>query len=348
MKISTFKGVVIALALTVGYSLSLPAQVVGIGEATPNAKLDILSTNATGNALEVQQNATTNTSSASWIINNGLGRALNVQSLNTGNNIPAVQVVQNGTGALARGLEVDMAATTTGIGIAVFQAGASDAIVINSTGAGWGIYNNVTGAGSGTYNDVDGTGFAGTVNDLSAAGGIGSYTFLNGQNGTGFFVDAIGDGWGLDATVNTQTATSGGFVYGATVFGLQTGLGHGALINHTGAAGRGVEFNVLNANNPDPAIFSVSTGIGSSLVVQNQNNAIPGVITVADITYAGTDLADHVGVTGRSVPAPFWGIGVCGEGGWYGIYGVGGFYAVYAQGDMGGSGLKNFIIDHPT
>jgi hypothetical protein len=348
MKTFTIKNFLLAVSATALFSVSAQGQTVGIGEATPNSKLDVLSTNPTGNALELRQNATGNGSSAAWIINNGIGRAINVQSLNTGNNIPAVQIDQDGTGNIARGLEVGMDAASTAFGVAVFQAGSSDALLLNGSGAGWGMYNLQTGTGGGTYNDINGTGFAGTVNDLSANGGIGSYTFFNGQTGTGFIVDSIGgDGWGMNATVRTATPTTGGTVFGAVLGGNQYGNGHGALVNHYGPQGRSAEFNIQNAANTDPAIFAVSTGSGGVVVAQNQNNNIPGTITVGDFAYTGIDVADHIGLRGFSAPAPNWGIGVEGAGNWYGVHGQGGFYATFASGNTGATGTKAFLIDHP-
>ncbi len=324
------------------------AQNVGIGEATPGSKLDIVSANASGNALEVRQNSTTNASSASWIINSGLGRAANITSINPANNIPAVQINQLGTGTTARGLEVGMDAATTAFGVSVFQNGSSDAVLTSVTGTGWGMYNVVAGGGGGVYNEISGGGVVGTLNDLSSAGGIGSYSGFLGQSGTGFLVDSIGgNGWGMRATVRTTTPTTGGIVYGAILGGNQYGLGHGALVNHYGTQGRGAEFNIQNALNPDPAVFVASTGRGDVMVVQNQNNILASAIRIGDFAYTGTDPDDHIGVAGTSTPAAFYGIGVEGTGNWFGVHGVGGFFGVYATGDIGASGVKPFLIDHP-
>lgn len=47
---------------------------------------------------------------------------------------------------------------------------------------------------------------------------------------------------------------------------------------------------------------------------------------------------DGMGVYGQSQPAAGWGIGVHGEGNWYGVF---------SSGDFGATGAKTFIIDHP-
>ncbi|MEM7037520.1 MAG: hypothetical protein AAF570_11110 [Bacteroidota bacterium] len=327
--------------------------------------MDIVHAGATGNTIEANHTNTANGSSAVWVQNSGIGRAINVNMLNNANNIPAVQITQGGTNAISRGLEVDMAAGTQAIGLAVFHdgtgwgqyinlsdaanannglrvdhAGTGDAIATNSSGTGWSMFNTITGNGSPMLNWQNGTGFFGTVDDLSTNGGLANLAWFNGAEGSGFVVDSIGgDGFALDGTVNTATATIGTIVSGAAFAGVQTGLGHGILVNHRGAQGRNAEFNVENPANTDPALFAVHRGQGSVINGQNQNNAITGIISVADFAYTGTDIADHVGVEGFSAPAAGWGIGLLGTGNWYGMF---------SQGNYGATGPKNFLIDHPT
>lgn len=178
-----------------------------------------------------------------------------------------------------------------------------------------------------------------TVDDISAGGGIGNYIFFDGATGTGAYVDSIGgDGFGFLGTVRTASPTVGNLVYGSVFAGNQFGLGHGIILNHYGTAGRNAEFNVNNPVNADPGIFSVHLGQGPAITAQNQNNAITGTIAVADIAYTGTDVADHIGVEGSSLPAAGWGVGV---------HGMGNYYGVFSTGDFGASGTKTFLIDHP-
>lgn len=109
------------------FYLSVMSQV-GIGTDTPNATLDIVNNAPTGNSIEITDNSTTNISSTLWLKNDGLGRAMNIQSLNTMVNQPTVTVSQIGTGTLSRGLEITMGASTSALGLSVFQNGSSDAI----------------------------------------------------------------------------------------------------------------------------------------------------------------------------------------------------------------------------
>jgi len=338
----------LTLLLCVVASVPIYGQNVGIGEATPGSKLDIVNTNAAGNTVEINHNSNTNGSSAVWIRNNGIGRGLNVQSNNPANNIPSVQISQLGTGNVARGLDITMDANATAFGASIFQNGSSDALYLNPTGTGWGIFNVIGGTGNGIYNQIGAGGFVGTVQDLTAGGGIGTYSLFDGAAGTGFYVDSIGgNGWGVNATVRTATASTNNIVYGGVIAGTQHGQGHGMLINHYGNNGRGAEFNINNPNNDDPALFVTSTGGGDVMTVQNQSNNIVGTISVGDFAYTGTDIGDHIGLAGSSTPANNWGVGVEGTGNWIGVRGVGGFYALYAQGDLAATGAKNFIIDHP-
>lgn len=342
---SVFKKInILVVFLLFGWSIT--AQV-GIGTTTPDAQVDIVAPAATGNALQVNHDNTSNGSSSIWLRNFGLGRSLNLQSLNTANNIPALQISQIGTGANARGLDILMDPTSSAIGLAVFQNGANDGIYVNPTGTGYGLFNQITGSGGAIYNLLEGTSTLGIFQDLSQNGGVAEYINLEVQDGTGVYVNATnnpavptsgGDSFSLLSDVYTNTPTGAGLVYGGILAGTQYGNGVGVIVNHQGLQGRNAEFNVNNPGNNDPVIFATSQGGGSVIIGENQNNTIVGTAYVADFAYTGTDVADHVGVFGFSVPAAGWGIGSIGQGGWYGMFSVG---------DSGATGVKTFTIDHP-
>jgi hypothetical protein len=148
---------------------------------------------------------------------------------------------------------------------------------------------------------------------------------------------AGGDVFAFDGVVRTATP-SGAFVNGGVLAGTQAGVGHGVLINHSGVSGRNAEFNITNAANTDAAIFAVTDGQGSAVLAQNHNNVIAGTMYVGDFAYTGADVTDHAGVSGYSQPAAGWGIGVLGQGGWYGHFSLG---------NTGATGVKAFTIDHP-
>ena len=352
------------------FSQAVFSQNVGISEAAPNSKLDVVQTETTGNSIEVSHNVTANSSSAMWIKNSGLGRSMNVQTLNTGNTLPIAQFVQLGTGI---GLQIDMNTSSPntslgtylgmpGLGYGHFvsltnAANTNAALYIDHAGSGNGITNWQTGTGLGIYNDAQNgnalfnvvrSNAVGTVDLLTMAGGIGNFIDLDVQDGVGVNVLGVdngttptagGDVFAFMGMVRTATPTAANVVSGAVVGGEQHGNGHGIIINHYGNTGRNAEFDVNGVANPEPAIFSVHNGIGSVIVGQNQNNTLPGMINVADFSYTGTDVDDHVAVNGQSTPSAGVGIGVLGTGNWYGVF---------AQGSIGASGTKTFLIDHPT
>lgn len=361
-------GIVGLACFSVGISF---AQNVGIAEPAPNSKLDIVQTQTTGNTLEVTHGITTNASSAGWVKNSGTGYGFHVQNLLGTSNISAGRFFQSGTGASAHGLLVSMnnttVASTTGqyidqlglglgsyvrmpnvasasAGYYVEHSGTGDGMTIFQNATGVGIYNQVAGS-YGLYNVLN-SNTIGTIN-LMTAGGTGEYIDLSTFNGTGVYVVGVnspttptvgGDVFAFNGVVRTATP-SGTLVNGGVLLGNQSGRGHGVLVTHSGISGRNAEFNITNAANTDAAIFSLHSGQGSAILAQNQNNVITGTVRVGNFAYTGTDITDHIGVSGYSAPAAGWGIGVFGQGNWYGVY---------AQGNLGATGTKTFIIDHPA
>lgn len=360
------------------------AQNVGIAEPAPDSKLDIVQTETTGSSLEITHGITTNAASAVFIKNSGTNRALHVQNLLAGSNIHVARFLQMGNGANANGILVEMNNTTpagttgllidqtglgyggyvlmpagnTSAGLVLDHIGSGDGLQIYQGGNGDGIYNDVTG-GLGLLNVIRNNNF-GVASLLTTAGGTGEYVDLDVQDGTGVYVLGVndaaaptagGDVYAFFTNVRTATPTGAGTVFGAALAANQSGVGHGILINHSGAQGRNAEFNVNNAANTEAAIFSIHRGQGSAILAQNQNNAITGQISVIEGSYTGTDADDHTGVYGYSNAPGGYGYGVWGDGGYVGVVGaeasVGALAGVYAVGDVGASGLKPFIIDYP-
>ncbi len=188
--------------------------------------------------------------------------------------------------------------------------GSGDRMTIFQDGTGVGIYNEVI-ANFGVFNVLN-SNTTGTIN-LMSIGGIGSYVDLNTFDGTGFYVNGVddpvtpttgGDVYSFFSDVYTTTPIAGNTVFGSVLGGNQYGVGHGIIINHAGSAGRNAAFNITNAANPNPAIFSVNEGTGSVIVGQNRNNTLPALLNVANFAYTGTQVNDHdhVGVRGYSLP----------------------------------------------
>jgi len=366
MKIKTTLTLVCAAMM----GLQLQAQNVGIGEPAPSGKLDILQTETAGSSVEVNHTITTNGSSAIFLRNAGTNRALHAQNLLTTSNASIARFLQLGAG---HGIEIDMdAASPSGIAsFLVNNAGAGfggyfiqaagntrPGLLVDHSGSGYGmmVYQNAT--GNGMYNDVtNGTGFVniiradqtGFLGDHTTAGGTGASISLDVQDGIGYIVDADngnsttpatagGDVYGFFANVYTASPVAAGTIAGAAFAATQGGVSHGMLINHTGAQGRNAEFNINGATNTDETVFATHLGQGPVFVGQQQSDVITGIISAGDFSYTGSDVADHIGVSGSSTPTAGWGVGV---------EGTGNFYGVYSNGDIGGSGAKTFIIDHP-
>ncbi|NVK65359.1 MAG: hypothetical protein HWE22_12280 [Flavobacteriales bacterium] len=346
------------------------AQNVGIAEPAPNSKLDVVQTETTGNTLELTHGITANTSSAGWIKNSGTGYGLHVQNLLGTSNTAVARFLQLGTGTSAHGAVINMDAATvlgttgllidqSGLGVGSYvsmanagstssgyyvgHAGSGDGLTIFQTGTGMGIYNDVA-AGYGVFNVLSSSSI-GTIN-LMGAGGTGELIDVGTFDGAGVVVAAVdnvttptagGDVFAFDGVVRTATPT-GVFVNGGILAGNQHGLGHALWLQHSGTSGRNSEFTTTSGANADATIFALHQGQGSVVLAQNQSNAIAGTINVGDFSYTGTDVADHVGVQGSSTPSAGWGIGVVGQGGWYGVASLGDFTA---------TGVKAFTIDHP-
>lgn len=322
---------------------------VGIATTTPNAQLDVVTTATTGNSIEVNHDVITNGSSAILVKNSGTRYGIDAQNLTANTNSAVIRVLQNGLGGLSHGVQIDMQNTTDSDGLVIFQEGDGNGIYNQLDGAGYaGIYNQLNGTGfSGIYNALYGGYSVGLFNNLADHGGIGELVELDDNDGVGVVVIAVnnpvtptngGDVYGFQGIMHTNTATAAGIISGSVFAGEQSGVGHGIIINHSGPQGRNAEFNINNAVNTDAAIFAISQGQGSAVMAQNQNNVITGTVYVGDFAYTGTDVADHVGVSGYSQPAAGWGIGVLGQGGWYGEFAVG---------NSGATGVKSFVIDHP-
>lgn len=343
---------------------------IGINETNPDSKIDIINNNISGNSIEISHGSS-NSSSAILIKNNGINKALNAQNLDLNSNSPVAKFSQMGNGYYADGVVVEMDNNTSSssIGLVIDQKGfgygefvklnsnnSSSGIAIEHQGAGNGLYISQNGTGNGIYNDVDnGTGIINIIKNnntgintiLESAGGTGENIDLGIQDGIGVNVTAVddisspfigGNVYSFLTRIKTYLPTTGGVINGAAFIAVQSGIGHGIYVQHNGTQGRNAEFNIENSSNPDPALITIHKGPGSAIIAQNQDNTITGRISVGNFTYTGTDLDDHMGIYGKSIPSSNWGFGIVGEGGYYGVFSIG---------DFGASGVKTFQIDHP-
>ncbi|MCP4439555.1 MAG: hypothetical protein GY810_11485 [Aureispira sp.] len=296
------------------------------------------------------------------LLHRGIGMGGSFELLNTTNISNGIQVLHDGIG---RGLYLRLNnAANTSNGIEIDYDGSSYGIRQDFNGSGWGMYNALA-EGVGVYNKH--TALATSFSaDLSDAGGTGLFVNLEGETGTGIDVRNVdnltaptvgGDGFAVSAYTNTQTPNSSGIVSGGILLGTQFGKGHVALLSHHADTGRGIELNMVNADNADDAIYIEHSGSGNSITARNRNSGPSRDIKVVDAVYTGSDINfTHVGVYGESSnnDGTFgFGYGVEGRGGEYGVIGhddnpaLANTAAVYANGDMTATGVKPFTIDHP-
>ncbi|MDX1463561.1 MAG: hypothetical protein R3359_10930 [Marinirhabdus sp.] len=131
---------------------------------------------------------------------------------------------------------------------------------------------------------------------------------------------------------------NGGNAHGLQVNMESTTIASGLVINHAGTQGFGSQINISGTNNTNRGLQIAHSGQAGAVYGYNNSNAITGTIRVGEFAYQGTDVDDHVGVYGGSTPTTGYGIGVLGQGNWYGIF---------SNGDFGATGAKTFIADNP-
>ena len=308
-----------------------------------------------------------------YLVNDGLGFGLFTTNLDVNNNIPAGYFTHSGIGVPIEAINLNGASNAStaaleqrglGDGLSVlmndlYNGGSSveDGIQIAHFGNGYGIFTDVRNASTAMLNLIE-FGY-GIENIHFEDGSISFVADMQGLDGDGFYFNnnstspvAGGDGFGYQAYVRTITPSVIPTLTGAVMVGVQYGPGWGMLINHLGNSGRNAEFNINNPINNDEAIFSIHQGGGGNILVQNQSTVpLSGPVEVFKSDYLGNDIDDHIAIAGFSYPDDDFGVGVSGIGGYIGVEGVqngtGGLAAVYADGDLGASGFKSFIIDHP-
>lgn len=209
----------------------------------------------------------------------------------------------------------------------------SDVIWAQNNGNGNGVHASAYGTGDAVY------GYAG-----STGNGIFGYST------SGTAIRGVTNGatttFGGDFTQNTTGGTAiiadGGAVGGTYLTngqGIATNGYHGTFSYGKNTAGTGVigvgnnQANILTFTSGGGGAFTGNLN-GVSGYAENTSSSAYGVYGQYD-----GGVANGRGVYGWSYPSAGWG---------YGVYGYGGYYGVFANGDMGASGVKTFLIDHPA
>jgi hypothetical protein len=197
----------------------------------------------------------------------------------------------------------------------------SDVIWAQNSGSGDGVHGSAYGTGTGIYGySTSGDGVQGTGNTATTFGG--------------FFSNTNTSGTGLICVGNNYV---GGYLTngsGVAAKGYNGVYAYGANTSGTGVIGVGNNnASILTFTNGGGGAFTGDLN-GVAGYAENTNNSAYGVYGQYD-----GGVADGRGVYGWAYPTANWG---------YGVYGYGGWYSVYANGDLGASGVKTFLIDHPA
>lgn len=266
----------------------------GIADNNPSAQLEmnqganqdainISHAGATGNAIEINQNGTSNGSSAIWLRQNSTGRGINLNVLNSTNASDALFISNAGLG---RGQQISMNNNSS----------ISNAQLITQSGLGRGSEIQINNPASGEIaQGIFQNGLGRGLNILMAN---------TGNADTGLFIDQHSSGnFGRGLEILMQATTTS---YGSTLF--QSGLGGGQYIDinnntnnllgsyviHRGL-GPGMQIDLVNATNPSTASFLTTDGTGRGQEI-SLNNATTTNIGQA-VFHAGDGFGSYIGMT---------------------------------------------------
>ena len=221
-----------------------------------------------------------------------------------------------------------------------------------NTSSGVAVLGDITGT-TNQYNAIQGSSYS----NYNSGGGIGS-------GGVAGFYEGSGDGVGVYGSIVSSTS-----VGIAGVFGYNARTNGGFGVNGQGYAGV-VGEGVLLTQDCFGVYGATTRGVGTQ--GETDDIAFQGIVGRNYATYgaAGSGIGvmgdGLTGVWGQTTDGAGYGvfgingstsgttnnIGVGGQG-WIGVYGAfdntsgAGGYGVFADGDLGSSGTKSFVIDHP-
>jgi hypothetical protein len=190
---------------------------------------------------------------------------------------------------------------------------------------------NINAALSATH---QGAGIAAVLNN-SGSGPAVSMAVTNASNSS-TVLTGISQGIGSAADFRTALPTNSS----STLRVTQSGTGQAGVFTTQNAAAIAPTLNVfqfststdLNAMAVKAFSTSLFGGRFESTLPSNNARALVGLYNGGSTSFNG------VGVHGRAIAAPGFGIGVLGEGDSFGVF---------AQGNLGATGAKTFLIDHP-
>lgn len=370
---------IVILILTSSINVTY-SQNVGIGTATPLEKLHIIGNvrsstlSGIGNRLVLSDpNGTlingSDITSPAWLLTgnsatnattNFIGTLDSVDFVIRTRSIERMRVLANGQ------VSVNNPTPFASTVFSSYGANTFDAIAGAATGTGDGVYgqntstgatpgagvtglsNSATGMGVRAYNiHASGTGLLGVGNNV-----VGNYAVAG--SGGAFSGARIGS---YNYSLNTSTSTSSTGVIGRDAAGTFTMLNGGAGVTGS-AAGQGVGVFAYNtgSTNLSHGVYSyISSSLAAAVLGIGGNSAVQGQTTIASgVGAAGFGGADGDGVYGTATGNLGYGVnGYVSTGtsaiGVYGFAnsGVATRYGGFFDNDLGSSGTKTFLIDHP-
>jgi hypothetical protein len=321
------------------------------------------------------------TSSGMQIDQLGLGYGAVFLMANSGAGGSGVLVNQDGTGPFSRGIEAYMDAANSAIGLGVFHSGTGRGINLSlsnpgnsdlgvgvfhsgtgrggnislsnaaNTDIGWAVFHSGTGTVS--YNQGLGTAVRGRSTGTSGRAGLFDLdnTAAN-MNSIGLFVLYNGTGTagsgGGNAVEVQHNGTNGNAI---DVFVGSPTVGEGSTLSGYSGLSVSQYANGVGSTGFKSAISASSFGADPTVFVSNDGNeAGYGVHSQA---LPGTSASSPRAFYGYSYEPTNTGLGYGGYfyGGWRGLYATvaagGSGYGIMTGGDLGATGTKTFLIDHP-
>lgn len=233
--------------------------------------------------------------------NSGMGRAGAFNITNTGNDSAALTAATNSAS----------------------MGKAAEFTVVNPA--------NINAALSATH---QGAGIAAVLNN-SASGPAVSMAVTNPGNSS-TVLTGVSQGTGSAADFRTALATNSA----STLRVTQSGTGQAAAFTTQNAAAIAPTVSVFQSSTSTDLNAMAVRAFSSSLFGGKFESTLPSnnARALVGLYNGGSTNFNGVGVHGRAVAAPGFGIGVLGEGDSFGVF---------AQGNLGATGAKTFLIDHP-
>jgi hypothetical protein len=179
-----------------------------------------------------------------------------------------------------------------------------------------------------------GAGIAAVLNNAGTGPAMGTAVTNPSNSSTAF--TAVTQGTGSAADIRSALTTNSA----ATLRVTQSGVGIAASITTQSSASTLPTLNVFQSSTSTDLNAMAVRAFSSSLFGGKFESSLPSnnARALVGLYNGGATSFNGVGVHGRAIAAAGFGIGVLGEGDSFGVF---------AQGNLGATGAKTFLIDHP-